>query len=49
MERCERCEAVLVLCPPNFPFSPQYWICPDCDSTYCYEEEKEEEKSNKDT
>lgn len=35
--KCEICNGNLVLCPPDFPFNPQFWICEDCESTYIYE------------
>lgn len=37
---CERCQTELILCPSDWPWNPDFWICPECDSTYIYEEEK---------
>jgi hypothetical protein len=31
----EKCE----LCPADWPWNPDYWICPKCDSTYIIEKE----------
>ena len=32
--KCERCSAECELCPADLPWNPEYWICPDCESTY---------------
>jgi len=40
--QCERCGAVLELCPARFPWHDDFWICPQCDSTFSYENEKDE-------
>lgn len=31
---CERCNTELLLCPADFPWHEEYWICPECESTY---------------
>lgn len=35
-EKCERCNEVLELCPSDFPWNPEFWICPKCESTYIW-------------
>lgn len=39
---CERinCWHPLELCPADYPFNPDFWICPKCESTYVYEKDK---------
>lgn len=37
MTKCPRCGGELHLCPANWPWNPDYWICVDCDSTYVFE------------
>jgi hypothetical protein len=39
MQNCQKCNAELELCPADWPWHEDYWICPKCDSTYCYKEE----------
>ncbi len=31
--RC-KCGTILLLCPGNYHGDKEYWICPDCESTY---------------
>lgn len=31
---CERCNGELILCPANFPWNEEFWICEDCGFTY---------------
>jgi hypothetical protein len=31
------CGQDLELIPEYWPWHEEYWICPDCDSTYCHE------------
>lgn len=38
-DKCEECGADLMLCLADWPWSPNYWICSECDSTYCIEDE----------
>ena len=40
MNKCTKCNHQLELCPADYPWNPQYWICPQCDSTYIFEEEE---------
>lgn len=35
--KCEKCNSVLELCPADWPWNEDYWICPKCDSTYVFE------------
>ncbi len=35
---CEKCHSELILCPAVWPWNPEFWICPQCDSTYVKEE-----------
>ncbi len=35
--KCEKCSTELELCPADWPFNPDFWICPQCDSTYIFE------------
>ncbi len=39
LKECERCGGSLILCPADYPFNPEFWICEACDSTYCVNEE----------
>ena len=38
MMRCERCKGELILCPADFPWHTQYWICVECESTYVFKD-----------
>ena len=38
MNKCEQCGHELELCPANEPWNPEFWICPECDSTYVNED-----------
>ncbi len=33
-KKCDKCKTNLELVPANEPYSPEYLICPNCDSTY---------------
>lgn len=35
--KCQ-CGETLELCPADWPWNVEYWICPKCDSTYIKEE-----------
>jgi hypothetical protein len=35
---CDKCGGELMLCPEDWPWNPDFWICPNCDSTYTKEE-----------
>ena len=34
---CERCSVSCELCPADYPWNEEYWICPNCESTYVKE------------
>ena len=36
--KCDLCKSNLQLCPADFPYNPDFWICPKCDSTYVKDE-----------
>ena len=36
-----RCGEECILCPADWPWNPEYWICPKCDSTYVIEDKDE--------
>jgi len=36
--KCEKCGHECELCAADWPYNPDYWICPNCDSTYIFEE-----------
>ena len=38
---CIKCKSALLLCPADHPWNPDFWICPECESTYIYEEDEE--------
>lgn len=38
---CERCPSECELMPSHFPWNEEYWICPECGSTYIYEWDRE--------
>lgn len=38
MMKCDKCEHELELCPADWPWHEEYWICPNCESTYVKEE-----------
>lgn len=40
MNKCEKCGEELDLCPADWPWYEDYWICPGCESTYCVDEEQ---------
>lgn len=35
-----KCGHALELCPSDWPWNEEFWICPKCDSTYVKEEKK---------
>lgn len=35
--KCERCPSNCILCPANYPWNEEFWICEECGSTYIYE------------
>ncbi len=35
--KCERCENDCILCPENYPWNEDFWICSECGSTYIFE------------
>ena len=41
---CEKCGHELDLCPADFPWHEDYWICPECESTYVYTERDEKKE-----
>ncbi len=38
---CERCNSECELCPANYPWNEEFWICSECGSTYIYEYDRE--------
>lgn len=34
--KCPKCNVDLILCPATWPWNPEFWICPECDGTFCY-------------
>lgn len=43
-DKCQ-CGETLHLCKENYPWNPEFLICPNCDSTYGVDEENENDKS----
>ena len=41
MEKCSECGGNLILCPADCPCGCEFWICEDCESTFCYEERED--------
>jgi len=39
-----KCGQECELCPSNWPWNPDFWICGSCDSTYCFEENKDDKR-----
>jgi len=37
--KCERCQHECELCLADWPWSDDYWICPNCESTYYIEDD----------
>jgi hypothetical protein len=35
--KCERCGHELMLCPADYPWNEEFWICSKCESTYVKE------------
>ena len=45
VRQCDNCGGVLELCPPDYPWNTEFWICVKCESTYpieTHEAEKDE-------
>lgn len=38
INKCERCDGELILCPANYPWNEQFWICVECESTYVFKD-----------
>lgn len=38
---CERCGSECEICPFDWPYNPNFWICSECDSTFVFDEEEE--------
>ena len=38
--KCQQCGNECVLCPADWPWNPEFWICRECDSTYIKEEDE---------
>lgn len=34
MKKCDRCDGELILCPADYPWHDEDWICRDCESIY---------------
>jgi hypothetical protein len=34
IDKCDKCNSELELCPADWPWNPDYWICVKCDSTF---------------
>lgn len=43
-DNCERCDSELELCPADLPWHDDYWICPECDSTYVKEKDETDQE-----
>lgn len=37
--KCKKCCGNLILIPSSNPWHDEYWICEDCESTFCYDYE----------
>jgi len=40
-EVCEYCGVELDLCPADWPWQEEFWICPKCESKYVHIREEE--------
>jgi rRNA maturation endonuclease Nob1 len=43
---CERCNGALTLCPENFPWNEEFYICNECGSTYIKEINKDVQEAD---